>query len=238
MDLSWDSSDEAKKRAVNGLLLIDDKDMHLLLQPSGKGVWDGAAEVITMIGYPRVKVILSGLLEWLQDMNWPGAQQIAEFLRSIGSPVVPHIREILKQHPDDEIWIYWLFELFIDDWEKGNVVQIQDELIDISKGRLNDLSAIRILFKHKIIEMDEVISQLTEKYNNALKELKELENKYIGVDCIELERGFKEVIFKPNLSRKYYEENKSSFSYCSIKSNLEEYLRDVEELIKEVSNFA
>lgn len=238
MKLSWESSVEEKNSAIETLLLIEDQDIHLLLQPLGKGLWDGAAEVITKLGYPRIKVILPGLLEWLQDMNWPGAAQIADLIREIGDPIVPYIKTVLKHHKDDEVWIYWLFELFIDDWDKLNITQIQEELIEISNGKVNDLRAINILFKHKIIDLKEVTRQLTNKTKNILDELAELEKKYNGVDCIELDRGFNEVLFKPELSRKYYEENKALFSYCRYKSHLQEYLREVEELNKEVSNFA
>ncbi|WP_239616865.1 DUF5071 domain-containing protein [Cohnella mopanensis] len=238
MKLSWDSTDEEKKNAIESLLLIEDKDMHLLLQPLDKGVWDGAAEVIVRLGYPRVNVILPGLLVWLQDLNWPGAMRIADFLSEIGDPIVPHVRDVLKKHKEDEVWIYWLFEQIIDKWDKSKVSQIEEELIDISNGKINDLRAINTLFNHNVFNLVEVKRQLTNKIKGTIIELEELEKKYSGVDCIELERGFKEVLFKPELSRKYHEENKELFSYCGYKSYLQEYIREIEELDKEVSNFA
>lgn len=71
--LSWNLSEEEKEDVINKLQYIKDEDLHLLVQPISKDYWDGAAETVIRLGYPRVKSILSGLLEWIQDINWPGA---------------------------------------------------------------------------------------------------------------------------------------------------------------------
>ncbi|QKS44990.1 DUF5071 domain-containing protein [Paenibacillus cellulosilyticus] len=99
MELSWNNSDEMRERAIEQLLFIKDRDMHLLLQPNGKDLWDGAAEVITRFGYPRIKIIIPMMLEWLQDMNWPGSERIAQVLNSIGNPLVPYVQAVMKDHP-------------------------------------------------------------------------------------------------------------------------------------------
>ena len=64
------------------------------------------AEAAVAAGYPTVAPILPELLEWLQDMNWLVAGVLAPFLASIGSPLIPHIRNIFTT--DDEIWKYWI----------------------------------------------------------------------------------------------------------------------------------
>lgn len=53
-------------------------------------------------GWPAVLPVLPGLLEWLQDMNWPVARPLAPFLASIGAPLAPAIRQVLDG--DDGIW--------------------------------------------------------------------------------------------------------------------------------------
>jgi hypothetical protein len=63
------------------------------------------AEQAVAAGYPAVEPILPELLEWIQDCNWPVAQVLAPFLGTIGTPLIPHIRKILKT--DDDIWKYW-----------------------------------------------------------------------------------------------------------------------------------
>lgn len=77
--LSWDTPEEEKEDAIDKLQYIMDEDLHLLLQPISKDYWDGAAETVVRLGYPRVKSILPGLLQWIQDTNWPGAGQIGVF---------------------------------------------------------------------------------------------------------------------------------------------------------------
>lgn len=73
-DLSWDNPKDVVDKAINQLLKIDDEQVTLLLQPVNKSCWENAAKVLQMIGYPRNKLALPGLIEWLRDMNWPGAQ--------------------------------------------------------------------------------------------------------------------------------------------------------------------
>ena len=88
--LEWGTPEKEKESAIRKLQFIDDVDLHLLLQPFSKAHWDGAAEVIINLGYPRVKNILPGLLIWLQDLNWPGARQISIFLNEVGDPIIPY----------------------------------------------------------------------------------------------------------------------------------------------------
>lgn len=63
-------------------------------------------QAIVALGYPGVGPILPGLLEWMQDINWPVAQGLRPFLASLGAPLAPHIQRILET--EDEIWKYWV----------------------------------------------------------------------------------------------------------------------------------
>ena len=69
------------------------------------------AEAIVALGFPTVEPILSTLLEWMQDINWPVAQVLAPFLANIGGPLAPHVRPILQT--DDDIWKYWILDCII-----------------------------------------------------------------------------------------------------------------------------
>lgn len=76
-------------------------------------------------GYPAVKPVLTELLEWIQDMNWPVAQTLTPFLASIGLPLAPYIKNILET--DDDIWKYWIFkEIFLRSAELAEA--FRDEL--------------------------------------------------------------------------------------------------------------
>ncbi|MDP4145726.1 MAG: DUF5071 domain-containing protein [Bacillota bacterium] len=59
------------------------------------------ADEISRKGYPSVDFLLSDLFEWLENMNWPGALKIADFLITIGEPVIPHIRKVLTSRDNE-----------------------------------------------------------------------------------------------------------------------------------------
>jgi hypothetical protein len=63
------------------------------------------AKAAVVAGYPAVDPILSELLTWLQDYNWPVAPVLAPFLASIGSPLISPIDSVFASN--DEIWKYW-----------------------------------------------------------------------------------------------------------------------------------
>lgn len=80
-------------------------------------------------GYPAVEPVLGNLLECIQDMNWPVAQDIAPFLASIGKPLVPHIKKVFET--DDEIWKRWIMQaIFVESPEVAR--EFRDELTRIA----------------------------------------------------------------------------------------------------------
>ena len=70
-----------------------------------------AANRIVNAGYPAVKPVLSELLEWLQDYNWPVAKVLAPFLAGIGSPLIAHIDHVFST--SDDTWKYWMIVCLI-----------------------------------------------------------------------------------------------------------------------------
>lgn len=39
--------------------------------------------------------LLSGLMEWIQDMNWPIAEEVAELLLTFPNEIVPIVKDVL-----------------------------------------------------------------------------------------------------------------------------------------------
>ena len=66
------------------------------------------AEALVALGYPAVVPVLSELMEWIQDTNWPVAQVVAPFLATSELPLVPYIRQVLAT--DDEMWKIWVMQ--------------------------------------------------------------------------------------------------------------------------------
>jgi hypothetical protein len=224
--LSWGTPEEEKEDAIHKLQNIKDEDLHLLLQPISKNYWDGAAEIVLRLGYPRVKSILPGLLEWIQDINWPGAGDIAVFLLEIGDPVIPYVKDVLNQHSDDEEWVYRIFNDLIDHWNKKQVLQIQAELIKISQEKANDLSALRILLAHSMYSKEVVCKIIQRKKDVLVFELKELHDTHPEIDCEALHKEFCNQ--QPNVIKQFHEHNKERFYICNAISNRQEVLSEIE----------
>jgi pimeloyl-ACP methyl ester carboxylesterase len=91
-----------------------------------KSTWDEQARAIVRRGYPEVASLLPDLVAWLQDLNWPGALTIAEFLVSIGAPVLPHIKAVLASQ--DRIWQYWIITEVVVHLEPDVVATLVPEL--------------------------------------------------------------------------------------------------------------
>lgn len=143
--------------------------------------WDHAADVLIEIGYPRHK-ILPDLLEWLMDINWPGANRISEFLVSIREPLIPSIKEALKS--EDMMWKYWIIDCVIIKWSVDLVEQITDELIFVASEFDDEevhLSALKLLVQYKMLESEESLNLINSK-------LQDIRNRDIFEELNELKK--------------------------------------------------
>ena len=78
--LSWRQPEEVQRAAMEAIVSDPDFDPTRLLMPIGKAYWENAAICLRRMGYPRTVHALNGMLGWLKDMNWPGADVILSFL--------------------------------------------------------------------------------------------------------------------------------------------------------------
>jgi hypothetical protein len=72
---------EAGKAALAELLKAGDEELGYLFFPPEKTLWEPAAEILDKIGFPRLEARISQLLEWFQDLNWPGIDIVIDLLR-------------------------------------------------------------------------------------------------------------------------------------------------------------
>lgn len=66
--------------------LKKEKDLNIFLQslePLGKTIWENCASILCSKTDDELIPYIKSLLEWLQDMNWPGAWQILERIEKI-----------------------------------------------------------------------------------------------------------------------------------------------------------
>ena len=105
----WNNSDDDQRRGVE--LAKDIKCISAFMQPGspyGKNVWENCAKVLAKRDDSELEPHLIELLEWLQDMNWPGAFCILERLENytdnrsllVGLKICLRKAEILN----DEMW--------------------------------------------------------------------------------------------------------------------------------------
>lgn len=78
----WENSTEEQERGV--VLARDIRCTSVFLQPGipyGKRVWDNCARALAERDDEILRPYLIPLLEWIQDMNWPGAYCILRRLQ-------------------------------------------------------------------------------------------------------------------------------------------------------------
>lgn len=63
------------------------------------------ARALVALGYPAVAPLLSHIVSWSQDINWPVAGVLVPFLASIGAPLATELRSVWRNHPTDHDWI-------------------------------------------------------------------------------------------------------------------------------------
>ena len=56
-------------------------------------------------------LLLPGLMEWIQDMNWPIANEVAELLLTFPNEIVPLVKDVLATN--DDVWKYWCLECLV-----------------------------------------------------------------------------------------------------------------------------
>lgn len=180
-NLNSDAPQYLQDYAISQLIHLEDSKLHLLLQPISKSYWGNAAIVLKRIGYPRVKSIIPELLQWIQDMNWPGAQEIVDLLITVDEEIVPYVKKVLKSR--DGIWIIWLLSEVVSKWTKDLKKQIKDDLYELSVTLDNnlivegvDIQSMKLLYESKLIDKHEVLNNIkrkTELYEELLDNLDE-----------------------------------------------------------------
>ena len=107
--LDWSNSTEKQLQGI--LLAREIKCINVFLQPGfpyGKSVWKNCAKILSERTNEELSPYLIDLMEWLQDMNWPGAFCILDRLkRMINEPLYQHSYNICLKCAkalEDETW--------------------------------------------------------------------------------------------------------------------------------------
>ena len=108
--LDWNNSIEKQEQGVK--LAKEVKCINVFLQPGshyyGKNVWDNCAKILSARSNEELSPYLIELMEWLQDMNWPGAFCILNRLKEmVNEQLFNHSYTICLKCAkalDDQVW--------------------------------------------------------------------------------------------------------------------------------------
>lgn len=110
-NLSRHGPAEAQQKAIAWLTSREDYDLHLLIQTDGKSHWENAAKVLRQKGAAKTMGIIDHLLEWIQDINWPGSQDIMALLETFPKPIfLPAYEKAVSiaAETNDDPWLDYL----------------------------------------------------------------------------------------------------------------------------------
>lgn len=113
--LNWNCDE--KTQAQGRTLASQINDLSLFLQPmafGSKAVWDNCARILAEKTDNVLEPYLVHLLEWLQDINWPGAFIILDRLKIFSSEMIKEplqfsVRQAINKQ--DNAWLDYLSEL-------------------------------------------------------------------------------------------------------------------------------
>ena len=108
--LDWNNSIEKQEQGI--ALAKDVKCINVFLQPCSKNynknVWDNCAKILSARSNEELSPYMIELMEWLQDMNWPGAFCIFERLKGmVNEQLFQHSYTICLKYAqalEDEVW--------------------------------------------------------------------------------------------------------------------------------------
>jgi len=68
------------------------------------------AHKLSSCSYSETRPIIPELLTWIQDMNWPVAGPISNYLQTVSEFITDDIINILRG--TDDVWKYWTLHVF------------------------------------------------------------------------------------------------------------------------------
>nr|WP_154892386.1 DUF5071 domain-containing protein [Paenibacillus xylanexedens] len=194
-----------------------------------------------MINDARLDFILSSkeyltylpeLLEGIQDIHWPNAYRIVEFLNKHDVEVAPYVKTILLT--EDTVWRYWMLTELVSKWSKNTVEIVKSELLVIAEVldiyEETDLESLEILFTKGIVDWDGVRSLVVAKEETIHSRLSDFTTEQIE-EFKELEKLRQEIIQTDiSLIPRYVQENEQALKMKDKYATLSNYLVSLDSL--------
>ncbi len=116
--LCWDTPEDVQLEGIK--LAKEMSDLSPLILPLYEGsqsIWDNCAKALSELSDDRLEKYLPLLLEWLQDLNWPGALTILERLtafsgQKLKNSFIKVTEHAISFHNEEGLrWLDYLSEL-------------------------------------------------------------------------------------------------------------------------------
>ena len=114
--LFWDNKEEIQAKGIEEAKKI--RHLSVLIQPiESKSIWKNCAKVLASKSDQELEIYLIPLFDWLQDMNWPGAEIIYERLKMIPEQKIKTCYDICfakAELTEDAVWKNVLLDFYND----------------------------------------------------------------------------------------------------------------------------
>ena len=116
MEMSdWNNSEEIRQKGVELAKGIKYINLFILPMYPGKSVWENCAKILVDRSDEELKPYLFRLLEWLEDLTWPGAMIILDRLKNYSetSRLSSNVNKCVKLAiaTSDHMWLVHIAEL-------------------------------------------------------------------------------------------------------------------------------
>ena len=113
--LSWNNEEEIQRQGIQEAKKI--KHLSVLFRPiESKSIWENCAKVLVSKEDQELDFYLIPMFEWLQDMNWPGAELIYERLKRMSVEQLETAYKISLSMADRTGDVVWK-RVLIDFWD-------------------------------------------------------------------------------------------------------------------------
>jgi len=134
--------------------------------------WHKSSEagiLLEYLGPVRLQKYLPQFLQFLQDINWPGAGGAARMISAAGATALPEIRRVFREE-NDSTWKDWIILAILQEWNTELVASLKPELIHIIQkpdSEAASTSAFKILVENGLLTAEEkstLYQQLRQAY--------------------------------------------------------------------------
>ena len=116
--LHWQNSENIQRKGIElAKKLTDLRPLILPIYEGSQSIWDNCAKALSELSDDRLEKYLPLLLEWLQDLNWPGALTILErFIifsgEKLKNPFIKQVKYAISLNSEEGLrWLDYLSEL-------------------------------------------------------------------------------------------------------------------------------